>query len=102
MSNNTCAINCVVVADTVQFQEAVGKAGEQLNIFQQVWNRVKHTLEEEKDVFTAASSGVTALSTSFKALHLAINEFIIAPIANSVNVSSTLETQFLKLLKESV
>ncbi len=70
-----------VKANTTELQ----RAEKELNSFQKAFKSVNSALEKSQSSFSKASAGITAASTAFQAVHLAITQYIIAPLAGAVN-----------------
>ena len=94
--NESDLLKLMVVADTTQFQGKIEVATKELSSFEKMWENVTKKMTEHKDVLVTTSSCITALSTAFKACHLAINNYIIAPLSGAVNGFMALGDQISK------
>ena len=94
--NESDLLKFMVVADTTQFQGKIEVATKELSSFEKAWGSVTKKITENKDVLVTTSSCITALSTAFKACHLAINNYIIAPLSGAVNGFMALGDQISK------
>lgn len=70
-----------VKANTTELQ----RAEKELNSFQKAFRSVSSALERSQSSFSQASAGITAAATAFQAVHLAVTQYIIAPLAGAVN-----------------
>ncbi|MDO4856964.1 MAG: hypothetical protein Q4A17_03350 [Thermoguttaceae bacterium] len=70
-----------VKANTTELQ----RAEKELNSFQKAFRSVNSALERSQSSFSQASAGITAAATAFQAVHLAVTQYIIAPLAGAVN-----------------
>ena len=70
-----------VKANTTELQ----RAEKELNSFQKAFKSVNSALERSQSNFSKVSAGITAAATAFQAVHLAITQYVIAPLAGAVN-----------------
>lgn len=88
--NDTLVIN--VKAET----SSIVAAEKELGSFQKSVNSVNVSIKQAQDKWSQWSSITTAVSTAFKAVHLAITNYIIAPLAGAVNGFMALGDQISK------
>ena len=74
-------LKIVITANTA----AIETATTELKKLETGFNTLSNTLKKEERSWTEYSSVVTAVATSFKAVHLAITSYIIAPLSGAVN-----------------
>lgn len=81
-----------IICSTEQLQVAT----KSINIFQEKFVTVNKTIDEATKKWNKWTSGITAGSVAFKAVHQAIHEFIISPLVGAVNGFMALGDQISK------
>lgn len=85
-------LKIVITANTA----AIETATTELKKLETGFNTLSNTLKKEERSWTEYASVVTAVATSFKAVHLAITNYIIAPLSRAVNGFMALGDQISK------
>ena len=63
----------------------VKKASKILIEFQKVFHSLNETIDQNSKLLTSYANIATAVATSFKAIHMAVANYIITPLASAVN-----------------
>ncbi len=89
-------MNDTLTIDIKAGTESIVAAEKELGIFQHSINAVNVSIKQTQSQWSQWTNITTAVSTAFKAVHLAITNYIIAPISGAVNSFIALGDQISK------